>query len=71
MDSFFCENNIYSALPAGYKGLSRIEHVTSVFFSKSLQSINRIARALPENCDDSLQLQDPTLAAATVVLSPT
>lgn len=68
-EPFWCENATYNALPAGYKGLYRIGHIIAILISKSLQSINRVKRALSENCDDSLHLLDP-VAAHNVFLLP-
>lgn len=66
---FFSENNTtYSAFLAGYKCLGGIEHVTPILINKSLQFVNRIMQALPENCDDFLHLLDPTTVAATPVI---
>lgn len=45
-----------------------IEHVTPILINKSLQFVNRIMQALPENCDDFLHLLDPTTVAATPVI---
>lgn len=43
-----------------------IERVMPILIKKkSLQFVNRIMRALPENCDDFLHLLDPTTVAAT------
>lgn len=40
-------------------------HLTPILISKSLQYVNRIMQAFPENCDDSPYLLDPTTVAAT------
>lgn len=62
---FSCENNAYSALPAGYKCLRGIGHVIHILLIKSLQSGNRITRAFPKNYNDFLHLLDLTIVAAT------
>lgn len=53
-----------------YKSLSGLGHITPLSLSKSLQSVNRVTRALPESCRGSLYLLDATASATMASLLP-
>lgn len=62
--TFFYENSII------LHSLYRIACVTLISFSKSLQLVNRITRAFPENSTVFLHLWDATTVAAAAFLLP-
>lgn len=63
------KSRIYTALPAGYKGLWEIGCIILIFLSMPPQLIDKIKSALPENCDNSFHLLDPAMVAVTSALS--